>query len=87
MPTYILLVNLTRRDAENVDRSPDRLERAKETTESSGGEPKGFYRTFGRYDFGGRGVWPHETTSFVLVGERLTRNRRVRRPLPTPELK
>ena len=51
MPTYIVLVNLTQKGAENINQSPDRLEKIKETTESLGGEPRDFYMTFGQYDF------------------------------------
>jgi uncharacterized protein with GYD domain len=51
MPTYIVLVNLTQKGAENIDQSPDRLEKVIELTESLGGEYKDFYMTFGRYDF------------------------------------
>ena len=51
MSTYILLINLAQKGAENIDQSPDRLESVKERTRALGGEPKGFYMTFGQYDF------------------------------------
>ncbi|MDL5361484.1 GYD domain-containing protein [Halalkalicoccus sp. NIPERK01] len=51
MPTYVVLVNLTQKGAENIDQSPDRLEQVKEATESLGGEYRDFYMTFGQYDF------------------------------------
>ncbi|MCT9094816.1 GYD domain-containing protein [Haloarchaeobius sp. HME9146] len=51
MPTYIMLVTLNQKGAENIEQSPDRLEMVKERTRSLGGEPKEFYMTFGRYDF------------------------------------
>ena len=50
MPTYITLVEYTQKGIENMKESPERLERAKEVTESFGGEYKRFYLTFGQYD-------------------------------------
>ncbi|WP_224447893.1 GYD domain-containing protein [Haloprofundus salilacus] len=51
MPTFVMLFNLTQKGTENIDQSPDRLEKLKERTESLGGEFKDFYMTFGQYDF------------------------------------
>jgi uncharacterized protein with GYD domain len=50
MPTYITLVNYTQEGAANMDESPERLEQAKQVTESHGGEYKNFYLTQGQYD-------------------------------------
>lgn len=51
MPTYVLLVNLTQKGAENIDQSPARVDAIKERTRSMGGEPVALYMTFGEYDF------------------------------------
>lgn len=50
MPTYITLVEYTQKGVENMKESPERLEQAKEVTESFGGEYRGFYLTLGQYD-------------------------------------
>jgi uncharacterized protein with GYD domain len=50
MPTYITLVEYTQQGAQKMKESPERLERAKEVTESFGGEFVSFYLTFGQYD-------------------------------------
>jgi uncharacterized protein with GYD domain len=50
MPTYITLINYTQEGIENMRDSPERLERAKEVTESFGGEYREFFLTMGEYD-------------------------------------
>lgn len=50
MPTYITLVNYTDEGIKHMKESPERLEKAKEVTESFGGEYRGFYLTMGEYD-------------------------------------
>ena len=56
MPTYISLLNFTRKGIENIKESPRRLEAAKEAFQAFGGEFKAFYLVMGRYDM-------------VLIGE------------------
>ena len=50
MPTYILLIQWTQTGIETVKDAPQRIERARETLKSVGGELKALYFTFGRYD-------------------------------------
>ncbi|MFB6155321.1 MAG: GYD domain-containing protein [Haloferacaceae archaeon] len=50
MPTYISLIDYTQKGIENMRDSPERLEKAKEVTESVGGEYRAFYLTMGGYD-------------------------------------
>lgn len=50
MPTYISLLNYTQTGIENIDDSPDRLDRAIDVIESVGGELTEFYLTMGAYD-------------------------------------
>jgi len=50
MPTYISLINYTQQGIENMHDSPERLDQAKEVTESFGGEYHDFYLTLGEYD-------------------------------------
>lgn len=50
MPTYITLANLTEKGAQNLDELPERFEEVKEKKRALGGEPMGFYITFGQYD-------------------------------------
>lgn len=50
MPTYILLMKWTQAGTENIKDLPKRVESARNTFKSVGGELKAFYMTFGRYD-------------------------------------
>lgn len=50
MPTYALLTSFTQQGVENVRKSPERTEHAKEIVESLGGTWKEFFVTMGRYD-------------------------------------
>jgi uncharacterized protein with GYD domain len=50
MPTYVTLANFTEDGLEDIDELPDRIERVEELKRSLGGEPKGFFLTFGQYD-------------------------------------
>lgn len=50
METYVTLFNYTEEGLTNMTDSPARLERAKEVTQSFGGEFKSFYLTDGQYD-------------------------------------
>jgi uncharacterized protein with GYD domain len=50
MPTYITLWNYTQTGIENIDESPNRLDRAIDLIESVGGELQDFYLTMGGYD-------------------------------------
>lgn len=50
MPTYVTLANFTEDGLEDIDKLPDRIEQVKELKRSLGGEPLGFFLTFGQYD-------------------------------------
>lgn len=50
MPTYVTLLNYTEQGISTVESSPNRIEAARELVEELGGEFRGFYLTFGRYD-------------------------------------
>ncbi|MGZ4902857.1 MAG: GYD domain-containing protein [Halobacteriota archaeon] len=50
MPTYILLNKWTEEGTKTVKDAPQRIEHARDTFKSVGGELKAFYFTFGRYD-------------------------------------
>jgi uncharacterized protein with GYD domain len=50
MPTYVTLVNFTEDGLEDVAELPDHVERIEEMKRALGGEPKGFFLTFGQYD-------------------------------------
>jgi len=50
MPTYIMLMKWTQAGIEKINDLPQRVERARNTFTSVGGELKAFYMTFGRYD-------------------------------------
>jgi uncharacterized protein with GYD domain len=50
MPTYVTLANFTEDGLDNIDELPDQIEQVKEMKRSLGGEPLGFFLTFGQYD-------------------------------------
>ena len=50
MPTYILLVKWTQVGIEKVKHAPQRIERARDTLKSVGGELKKLFFVFGQYD-------------------------------------
>ncbi len=50
MPTYIVLHKWTPEGVKTVKDSPQRIERARKSLESLGGELKAVYFTFGKYD-------------------------------------
>lgn len=50
MPTYVTLVNFTEDGLEDIGELPDHVERVEEMKRALGGEPKGFFLTFGQYD-------------------------------------
>lgn len=50
MPTYVTLVNFTEDGLADIDELPEQVEKIKELKRSLGGEPKGFFLTFGQYD-------------------------------------
>lgn len=50
MPTYIGLLNFTEQGIKNIKDGPARLDAAKELYRKAGGQIKGFYLTFGRFD-------------------------------------
>ena len=50
MPTYINLLKWTDEGIKTVTDAPKRVERARDTFKSVGGELKDLYFTFGRYD-------------------------------------
>jgi uncharacterized protein with GYD domain len=50
MPTYISLLRWTQQGSENLKKSPDRLDAAKQVFRDQGGELKGFYLVMGQYD-------------------------------------
>ena len=50
MPTYISLIKFTQKGTENIKDSPERLKKAIEMVESSGGKMKKVYYTLGQYD-------------------------------------
>jgi len=51
MPIYIQLGRYTQKGIENIKDSPKRLEYAKKSAKSQGGEIKEFYYTMGQYDY------------------------------------
>jgi uncharacterized protein with GYD domain len=50
MPTYITLVRYTQRGAEDIKKSPARLDAAKQAFRAMGAELKQWYLVMGRYD-------------------------------------
>jgi uncharacterized protein with GYD domain len=50
MPTYITLVRFTDDGRDAIADLPDHVEEIAALKRSLGGEPKGFYLTFGQYD-------------------------------------
>lgn len=50
MPTYVTLLEYTQQGIENVEESPDRLDKARALAESMGVEIIDWYLTFGQYD-------------------------------------
>ena len=50
MPTYVLLSRFTQQGLERIKEGPARLEAARKTLESLGGELKQFCLTMGQYD-------------------------------------
>ncbi len=50
MPTYIMLMKWTQTGKDKIKELPQRVENARATFKSVGGELKAFYFTFGRYD-------------------------------------
>lgn len=50
MATYITLIRYTEQGIQNMKKSPERLEKAKEIIKAAGGELKAFYLTMGHYD-------------------------------------
>ncbi len=51
MPTYIILGKWTDEGRKTVTDAPSRTERARDEWKKLGADLKGFYYTFGRYDF------------------------------------
>lgn len=50
MPTYIMLIKWTQAGVDKVKDAPQRVQRARNTFKSVGGEMKDIYFTFGKYD-------------------------------------
>ncbi len=50
MPTYILLVRFTQKGRESIKDGPARIEAARKTLESLGGEIRSIHLTLGQYD-------------------------------------
>lgn len=50
MPTYVMLMKYSPEGIRTIKQAPDRLEAARKTAQSVGGEVKAAYMTFGRYD-------------------------------------
>lgn len=50
MAMYVTLANFTEDGLEDVDELPEHAEKVEELKRSLGGEPKGFFLTFGQYD-------------------------------------
>ena len=50
MPTYVLLMHYTPKGAEHIRDSPDRIDAARKTFKTLGGNLKQWYLTSGRYD-------------------------------------
>jgi len=50
MPIYITLIRYTKEGIQNMKKSPERLQKAKEAVKAAGGEMKAFYLTMGQYD-------------------------------------
>ena len=50
MPTYVLLMHYTQKGAEHIRDSPDRIDAARTTFKTLGGNLKEWYLTSGRYD-------------------------------------
>jgi uncharacterized protein with GYD domain len=50
MPTYIMLIKWTQAGIETVKDAPQRIELARNTFKSVGGNPKELYFVFGQYD-------------------------------------
>jgi uncharacterized protein with GYD domain len=68
VPTYITLANFTEEGLEDVDELPEKIEQIKELKRSLGGEPKGFFLTFGQYDLVAFSEMPDaETTATVQL--------------------
>lgn len=62
MPTYVTLVNFTDDGRENIEELPERVEKIKQLKRSLGGEPKGFFLTFGQYDLVAFSEMPDDET-------------------------
>lgn len=62
MSTYVTLVNFTDEGRENIKELPDRVEKLKQLKRSLGGEPKGFFLTFGQYDLVAFSEMPDDET-------------------------
>ena len=50
MPTYVTFFKYTEQGIKNIKESPSRLEKAKQTLKSLGGELKSFHLVQGRFD-------------------------------------
>jgi len=50
MPTYVTLANFTEDGLENIGQLPAQIEQVEEMKRALGGEPLGFFLTFGQYD-------------------------------------
>ncbi len=60
MATYIALLNWTGQGIEDVKRSPDRLDAAKQAFSAAGGRLKEFYMVMGGYDMVVVGEFPND---------------------------
>ncbi len=50
MPTYVILMSYTQKGIENIKKSPDRMDAAKDAAKSMGVDIRNFYLAMGRYD-------------------------------------
>jgi uncharacterized protein with GYD domain len=62
MPTYVTLFRWTQQGIEDVKKSPDRLDKARELFRQMGGELKAFYLVMGQYDAVAVGEAPDDET-------------------------
>ncbi len=67
MPTYISLMNYTRKGIEEVKDAPQRIEEAVQNLEAMGGKLIGFYSVMGEYDYVGIAEAPSDEVAATFM--------------------
>jgi uncharacterized protein with GYD domain len=67
MPSYVMLMKLTAKGADEIDSSPERIAAAKASWEALGGTVTSFHATMGEYDFVAVGEGPNDLCAMAFA--------------------